>query len=191
MQQLRYAVRQLRLSPGFTLVAVLTLVLGMGANSAFFSVLYGVVLRQPPYPEADRLVRVQNIVEGQTANGGTLSRAEFLDYRARQRAFEGLAASKWGRATLTSEDGAERVKVSNVTANLFTVLGVAPARGRVFDTTAEQEPAPAEAIISDEFWRVQLGGADDVLGRTVRLNGVDRDHRRDPARPISPTRNPA
>jgi putative ABC transport system permease protein len=174
MHYLRHAVRQLRGSPGFTCVAVLTLVLGMGANSAFFSVLYGVVLRQPPYPESDRLVRVQNIVEGQTAHGGTLSRAEFLDYRARQRAFEGLAASKWGRATLTSDGGAERVKVSNVTANLFTVLGVAPARGRVFDTSAEQGPAPAEAIISDEFWRVQLGGADDVLGRTVRLNGVDQ-----------------
>jgi hypothetical protein len=79
MQQLRYAARQLRLSPGFTLVAVLTLVLGMGANSAFFSVLYGVVLRQPPYPGADRLVRLQNLSAGETANGGTLSRAELLD----------------------------------------------------------------------------------------------------------------
>ena len=174
MQHLRYAVRRLRLSPGFTLVAVLTLVLGMGANSAFFSVLYGVVLRQPPYPDAGRLVRVQNLSEGQAANGGTLSRAEFLDYRARQRAFEGLAASKWGRATLTSEDGAERVKVSDVTANLFNVLGVAPSRGRGFHTTEEQDPARAVAVISAEFWRVHFGGADDVLGRTIRLNGVER-----------------
>jgi putative ABC transport system permease protein len=173
MQHLRYAVRQLRGSPGFTTVAVLTLVLGMGANSAFFSVLYGVVLRQPPYPEADRLVRVQNVSDGQAANGGTLSRAEFLDYRARQRAFEALAASKWGRATLTSEGGAERVKVANVTANVFSVLGVAPARGHAFGTTHEQGAAGAEALISDEFWRVHLRGADDVLGRTVRLNGLD------------------
>jgi putative ABC transport system permease protein len=174
MQQLRYAARQLGLSPGFTLVAVLTLVLGMGANSAFFSVLYGVVLRQPPYPGADRLVRVQNLSAGETANGGTLSRAELLDYRARQRVFEGLAASKWGRATLVSDGGAERVKVANVTANMFDLLRVTPARGRAFSATAEQGAAGAEAVISDEFWRVRLGGADDVLGRTVRLNGVDQ-----------------
>jgi putative ABC transport system permease protein len=174
MQQLRYAARQLRLAPGFTLVAVLTLVLGMGANSAFFSVLYGVVLRQPPYPQADRLVRVQNLSEGKTAHDGTLSRGELLDYRARQRVFEGLAASKWGRATLVSDGGAERVKVANVTANMFDLLRVTPARGRGFSATAEQGSAGAEAVISDEFWRVHLGGADDVLGRTVRLNGVDQ-----------------
>ena len=147
MQHLRYAVRQLRGSPGFTLVAVLTLVLGMGASSAFFSVLYGVVLRQPPYPEADRLVRVQNVSDGQAANGGAVSRAEFLDYRSRQRAFEGLAASKWGRVTLTSDGGAERVKVANVTANVFSVLGVAPARGRAFRTGQEQG-APGALVAS-------------------------------------------
>jgi putative ABC transport system permease protein len=139
MQQLRYAARQLRLAPGFTLVAVLTLVLGMGANSAFFSVLYGVVLRQPPYPQADRLVRVQNLSEGKTAHDRTLSRGELLDYRARQRVFEGLAASKWGRATLVSDGGAERVKVANVTANMFDLLRVTPARGRGFSATAQHQ----------------------------------------------------
>ena len=134
MLDLRYAFRQLVRSPGFFAVALITLTLGMGANTAFFSVLYGVVLRQPPYPGADRLVSIRNLVGGDVANGGVLSRGEVRDYRERQRAFEGIAASGLGRMTLTtgtgSEAQAERVKVAPVTTNLFSILGVAPARGR-------------------------------------------------------------
>jgi hypothetical protein len=137
MFDLRYALRQLRRSPGFTIVALVTLTLGMGANTAFFSVLYGVVLREPPYPGADRLVTIQNRWNGLSANGGRLSRAEFNDYSQRQRAFEGMAAASLGRMTLTSRGDrdafAERIKVSRVTANLFSVLGVAPTRGRARD----------------------------------------------------------
>ena len=134
MFDLRYALRQLARSPGFAAVALLTLTLGMGANTAFFSVLYGVVLRQPPYPGAERLVTLHNALAGATANGGRLSPAEFRDYRDRQRAFEGIATADLGRMTLTSSGEAdafaERVKVSRVTPELFPILGVAPARGR-------------------------------------------------------------
>ena len=88
MNEIRYALRQLRRSPGFTAVALITLILGMGANSAFFSVLYGVVLRQPPYPEAERLVTLHNLRAGEMADGGRIARAEVRDYRERQRAFD-------------------------------------------------------------------------------------------------------
>ncbi len=175
MLDLRYALRQLGRSPGFTVVALLTLTLGMGANTAFFSVLYGVVLRQPAYPDAGRLVAIHNLSAGQIANGGRLSRAEFRDYRERQRAFDGIAAADLGRMTLTSSGDAdtlaERVKVSRVTASFFSIFGVAPARGRAI--RAGDERAGTIAVVSGELWQSRFAGAEDILERTVRLNGVE------------------
>jgi predicted permease len=175
MFDLRYAVRQLVRSPGFTVVALLTLTLGMGANTAFFSVLYGVVLRQPPYPDAERLVTIHNLSNGQIANGKRLSRAEFRDYQERQRAFVGLAAADLGRMTLTSSGDAdtlaERVKVSRVTADFFSIFDVAATRGRTL--RAGDERAAAIAVVSHELWQARFGGVDDILERTVRLNGVE------------------
>ena len=175
MPDFRYALRQLVRSPGFTAVALLTLTLGMGANTAFFSVLYGVVLRQPPYPGAERLVSLHNVWAREVGNGGRLSRAEFRDYRERQRAFEGIAASDLGRMTLTSpatrEAFAERVKVSRVTADLFSILGVAPARGRGIRTGDAH--GAAIAVLSHELWQSQFGGGEDILDHTIRLNGVE------------------
>jgi predicted permease len=176
VHDLRYALRQLLRSPGVTLVALLTLTLGMGATTTFFSVLYGVVLRQPSYPEARRLVTLHNSRANEIANEGRLARAEFREYQERVRAFEGIAASDLGRMTLTSiANGtpiAERVKISGVTPNLFSLLGITPARGRGIRNGDER--GAAIAVISDELWRTQLGGAEDVLTRTVRLNGVER-----------------
>jgi putative ABC transport system permease protein len=175
MFELRYAFRQLVRSPGYTVVALLTLTLGMGANTAFFSLLHGVVLRQPPYPGADRLMTIHNAWAGSADNGGRLSRAEFRDYAERQRAFEALGASDLGRMTLTSagagEAFAERVKVSHVTPNLFPLLGVAPSRGR--NIQAGDERAGPLVLISDELWRSHFGAAEDILTRTLRLNGVE------------------
>jgi putative ABC transport system permease protein len=174
MFDLRYALRQLARSPGFSAVALLTLTLGMGANTGFFSVLYGVVLRQPPYPAAERLVTLHNVLAAATVNGGRVSPAEFRDYQERQHAFEGIAAADLGRMTLTSsgemDAPAERVKVSRVSANLFSVFGIAPARGRA---PRGGEERTAVAVVSHELWQSRFAGADDILQRTIRLNGVD------------------
>jgi putative ABC transport system permease protein len=176
MRDLRYALRQLVRLPGFAAVALLTLTLGMGANTAFFSVLYGVVLRQAPYPSAERLLTIHNVLAGEVGNGGRLSRAEFRDYEQRQRAFEGIAAADLGRMTLTStgdvDASAERVKVSRVTANLFPILGVAPARGR--GTRSGDERTGPVAVVSHELWQSRFGGREDILERTIRLDGVER-----------------
>jgi putative ABC transport system permease protein len=172
MHELRYAIRQLRRAPWFTAIAVLTLTLGTGANTAFFSVLHGIVLREVPFPDPSRLVHVFNETADGPANGARLSRTELREYRQRQQAFDAIGASDWGRATLSSADGAERVKVSHVTANLFGVLGVGPAEGRGF-VEAEQNASARVAVVSDEFRRAHLVGAAHVLGRTVRLNGMD------------------
>jgi putative ABC transport system permease protein len=177
MHDLRYALRQLAGAPGFAAVALLTLTLGMGANTTFFSILYGVVLQQPPYPAADRLVTIYNVWAAEVGQGGRLSRAEFRDYQARQRAFEGVAASDLGRMTLTptgdSDALAERVKVSRVTANLFPLHRVDPARGR--STRPGDERAAPVAVVSYELWQSRFGGAEDILARTIRLNGIEHD----------------
>ena len=172
MRELRYAVRQLLRSPGYTVVAVLTLALGMGATTAFFSVLYGVVLRPPDYPDAGRLVSLVNARPETDGDGERFSRAEVVDIGARQRTFSAIGAAALGRMTLngaTDGDGfAERVKVSDVTPELFGVLGVPAALGRTY--TPADVGAPL-AVISDTLWRSRFAGAGDAIGRTVRLNG--------------------
>jgi predicted permease len=173
MSELRYAIRQLVRAPGYAVVAVLTLALGMGATTAFFSVLYGVVLRPPDFPDGDRLVSLVNARPETAGDGERVARAEFADIRARQRTFAAVGAASLGRMTLNGDrdgDGfAERVKVSDVTPEVFTVLGVSPALGRTF-TTADVG-AGRLAVIGDTLWRTRLGGAPDAIGRTIRLNG--------------------
>jgi predicted permease len=173
MRELRYAARQLLRSPGYTIVAVLTLALGMGATTAFFSVLYGVVLRPPAYPGAERLVSLVNARPETAGDGERFSRAEIVDIRARQRALSAIAAAGLGRMTLNGTgagDGfAERVKVADVTPNLFDVLGVPAALGRTF--TEADAGAGRLAVIGDTLWRSRFAASPDAVGRTVRLNG--------------------
>ena len=164
--------RSLLKSPGFTLVAVLTLALGIGANTTFFSVLYGVVLRGLPYPHADELVEVQNLGESGN-NDGRISPAELRDFRARQRSLAGLGAYSLGRVTMGLADGAERVVQTRITANLFPLLGVQPAHGRHFREDEETGGNDHVIVISDEFRQRHFAGAGEVLGRTLRLNGVE------------------
>jgi predicted permease len=182
MRDLRFAVRLLTRSSGFAFIAILTLALGMGANTAFFSVLHGVVLAEPPYPDAARLISIRHVRADTSVPDGRLSRAEVRDVRERARAFEGVAAAALGRATLTAtgegEGLAERVKVSEVTPNLFSVLGVSAIRGRTFvDSDGVADPAATDAggarvaVISAGLWQSHFGGAADVLSRTIRLNG--------------------
>jgi predicted permease len=175
MRDLRFALRLFARSPGFAAVAIITLALGMGANTAFFSVLYGVVFADPPYPDAARIVSIRHVRTDGTGGDGRLSRAEVRDVRERAHSFSGVAAADLGRMTLTTtgagEGMAERVKASNVTPNIFSVFGVVPVRGRVLLESDLQ--GPATTVISTALWQSLFGGAADVLSRTVRLNGVE------------------
>jgi putative ABC transport system permease protein len=172
MRDLRYALRQLLASPGYTAVASLTLALGMGATTAFFSVLYGVVLAPPPYPDGARLASLVNTRPETAGDGERLSRAEMRDILARQRAFSSLGAAALGRMTLDAAGGgafAERIKVSDVTPEVFAALGIPAALGRTF--TAADAGAGRLAVIGDGLWRARFGASPDVVGRTVPLNG--------------------
>jgi putative ABC transport system permease protein len=173
MRDLRFAVRLLARAPGFAAISILTLALGLGANTAFFSILYGVVFAEPPYPDAARLVSLRHTRADVAIGDGRLSRAEVRDIRERARSFSGVAAAALGRATLTAtgagEGLAERVKVSDVTPNLFAILGINAIRGRVLlDSDIGGPPA---VVISESLWQSHFGGAADVLSRTIRLNG--------------------
>ena len=167
---IRYALRGARKSPGFAAIAVGTLALGIGVNTAVFSVIDVLLLRKPPYAAPDRLVTLhQKFPKSGDISLGT-SPAEFLDYRDRNRAFSALAGYEDAVYDLTGGEEPLRVQAQHVTYNLFATLGVAPMAGRTF-TAAEDRPGGGRvAVVSYESWQRHFGGNRNALGRSVRLN---------------------
>jgi len=170
-QDLRFALRTLRARPAFTIIAVLTLGLGIGATTAIFSVVNAVLLRPFPWPEANRLVLVWG-TRGSTRQNGVVY-LDYLDWQKRSHSFDALAVMRGQSVNLTGGDRPERVIGSFVTANMFPVIGATSAQGRLF-TDAETEVATKQpvAVISDDFWHSHFGGRADAVGRTLILNGV-------------------
>jgi putative ABC transport system permease protein len=168
LQDLRYAVRQLVRNRGFTIVAVLTLALGIGANTAIFSVIRGVLLRPLPFPEPERLMLAVGVIGSQRAG---VTAPDFIDWRAGSSTLD-LAAMTTYNANLTGIDEPERVTAARVTANYFAVLGVRPLLGRVFTPDEEPEGAPHVVVVTEGFWRNRLGADSSALGRTLTLDDV-------------------
>ncbi len=170
LQDIRYALRALRRSPGFTAVTLLTLALGIGANTAIFSVVNTVLLRPLPYGEPDRLVMVWEQKSGGPTDRNVVSPANYLDWKDRSASFEGLAALTWSGTTLLGETP-ERVQGRKVTPNFFGVLGVAPALGRSF--TAEEAGAGQGRvmILSDGLWRRRFGADPALVGKAIPVAG--------------------
>ena len=166
-QDLGYAARRLRQAPGFTLVAVATLALGIGANSAIFSVVNAVLLRPLPFAEPERLVRVAQLWKGEPA---VYTPPNFLDTQARAQSFAGMAALDTTGLTLTGRGAPARLDGAEVSAAFFDVLGVRPALGRGF-LREENEPGKTKVVVvSDGLWRDRLGADPAVVGRTIELN---------------------
>lgn len=175
-QEVRAAWRAVVKRPAFAALAVTTLALGIGANTAAFSMLYGVVLSRLPYPEPERLVRVWEV----SHRGGEMSVAEanFRDWQDRAESFEALAAYQWGNATVLGADRPALVDTAAISRDFFRVFAATPAAGRL--TTAEEHALGADpaAVVSHRFWRGPLGGAPldgltlDVAGFDVRIVGV-------------------
>jgi putative ABC transport system permease protein len=169
-RDVRFALRSLRRSPGFTVVAILCLALGIGANAAIFSVLDAVLLRPLPYAEPDRLIRVYEM-RGDEGKTGSVSVPNYLDWRAQNSGFQGLAAWREGNRNLEGEGGAERVRSVEVTPNLFAILGVPPLRGRAF-VPGQDEPGKGQvAVIGEGLWRRRFGADPSLIGRSVQLDG--------------------
>jgi putative ABC transport system permease protein len=169
----RYSLRMLAKNPGFSAIAILTLALGVGANTAIFSVVNAVLLRPLPFEEPDRLVQIWHTPPQASFPGiptFTVSPANFLDWRSRSRAFESMSAYGFGRYTLTGTGHPEAVRMVAATRGLFSILRAKPLLGRTF---LEEEDLPGrdhEVILSYNLWRGRFGADRDVLGKNIALN---------------------
>ena len=171
-QDLLYAARHLWKNPGYALVTVLTLALGIGANTAIFSVVNGVVLRPLPYPDPERLVFITSQFPTLGFDQFWVSAPEFIEFRERNQSFDDVGAYRSGAVNLGTQDQPRRVVSAVITSELMPVLGVAPLRGRQFSGADTLPGAEDVAALSSEIWRTAFGGDESVLGRVIPIDGV-------------------
>jgi putative ABC transport system permease protein len=166
-RDLAHGLRRLRQAPGFGFVAIATLALGIGANSAIFSVVHAVLLRPLPFEEPDRLVRISSVWQGRSV---VFSPPNFLDMAAAAQSFESVSALDGGGVTLTSGGPPARIESARVSATFFDVLRVRPVHGRGF-VAGENEPGHTKvAVIGDRVWRDRFGADRAVVGQTIQLD---------------------
>ncbi|MEO8032778.1 MAG: ABC transporter permease [Gemmatimonadota bacterium] len=168
LDDLRYALRQLRRSPGFAVVAVVTLALGIGANTTIFSVLRGILLRPLPYAEPDRSVMISSHLNGK--DNQWVSPAEFADYQAQSSLFSSVAIFDEGAFTLAGDHDAESLRGGLVSANLFATVGTAPILGRVFTAEEDQAGGPRLVVIGEGIWRRRYSGDAAIIGKPIQID---------------------
>jgi putative ABC transport system permease protein len=169
MTDLRFALRQLRKSPGFTFLAVITLTLGIGLNTAIFSLINDLFLKGLPFQEPDRVLHILTRAKDRT-DDFPMSAPRFILYRDGQTIFSGFAAENGLAATVSGLGDPFQVPLFKTTANWFDVLGLRPIMGRTF--LPQEEEGADVAIITDRFWKARYAGSQDVIGKTVVLDGV-------------------
>ncbi|MEZ5317934.1 MAG: ADOP family duplicated permease [Vicinamibacterales bacterium] len=171
LQDVTYAVRALRKAPGFSAVVIATLALGIGANTAIFSVVHAVVLSPLPYAQPEQLVRVTSELRAFDAQDTGVAPLELFDYQSRTDLFSGVAGLYPINANVTGGAEPERVEAMLVTWNYFAILGAAPELGRVFGPDDDGPGIPEVAVVSDAYWRRRLGADPGVIGRTLTIDG--------------------
>ncbi|HKQ77837.1 MAG TPA: ABC transporter permease, partial [Blastocatellia bacterium] len=172
-QDLRFGARMLLKKPGFTLIAVVTLALGIGANTAIFSVVNAVLLRSLPYQRADELVAIYS-TNTRNEGEGVISPVTYLNLKSQNSVFSEMAATDvrgWA-ANLTGDGEPERLQGYKVSANLFHMLGAAPAQGRSFLAEEDRPGANRVVVLSHGIWQRRFGGNADLIGREINLNGA-------------------
>jgi putative ABC transport system permease protein len=173
-QDLRYAIRQLRKSPSFTAVAVITLALGNGANTAIFSVVNGALLRTLAFKEPDRLVHVWHVPPAKSFPGMTTfaaSAANYVDWKSQNQVFENMAIYTYHGFTLTGGEKPEQVDASAVSSSFFETLGVQPMLGRVFFPQEDQLGRSNVVVFSHRFWQEHFGSNADIVGHNINIDG--------------------
>ncbi len=166
-QDIRYAVRMLRKNPGFAAVVIITLALGIGANTAIFSFVNAVILNPLPFPDSDRLVVIRETNTAGTEM--TVSLHNFQDWQARSKSFDELGGFCWQTFNLTGAGTPQRLIGQAVTRNYFSILGVQPQLGRIFSPEEDKYGAERTALISDSLWRRAFGSDPNILGRIITL----------------------
>ena len=168
---LRLALRSLRKTPGFTAVVVITLAVGIGANTAIFSIVNGVLLRALPYEEPGRLVHLWEDPSGKGQEKSSVAGAQFADWNKQITTMEGIAAIRRDYLNLTGDGQPERLRVHKVSASYLQILRLTPRLGRGFASDDDQPGREKVVILTDQLWRRHFGGATDVVGRAIRLGG--------------------
>jgi len=171
---IRYALRNLSKRPGFTLIAVVTLALGIGANTAIFSAINALLLRPLPFPELDRVVAVWDKLPSRGIQHNEIAMANYLDLKAQNQSFEQLALYRWWSANLTGVDTPERIQGFLVTANFLDAIGIKPIMGRNFYPEENQPGKDAVAIITHSLWQRRFGGDPNIVNKTVTINTIVR-----------------
>jgi MacB-like periplasmic core domain len=172
LQDIRFGLRMLHKSPGFTVVAVLTLALGIGANTSLFSVVNGVLLNPLPYPHPDQVVIASNT--SSTLPETWISYPDFLDWVRDNHSFSSLAAyESLVSFNLLGQGEPERISVTEISSGFFPTLGVTPVLGRNLSPAEDQLNGPPAVILSGGFWKTKFGGLADIVGKAINLNGTD------------------
>ncbi len=170
MTDLRFAFRQLLKSPGFTFIAVLTLALGIGANTAIFTIVHAVFLEPLPYRDANRIVAIWETNAQTPGRSNVVAPANFLRWQERVTSFDALAAFAETRVNLSGTENPEEVVAQNVTAPFFSVLGIGPMLGRTFTAEESADPNSSAVILSEELWQRRFGSDPGIIGRAIQLN---------------------
>lgn len=173
VQDLRYGLRTLRKSPGFTAVAVLTLAVGIGATTAIFSFVNAILLKPLPYANADRIVRVLEKPPGGTRNG--ISALNYLDWARQNTVFQYMAAQTGGTATLSGIAEPVELHGARVSPHYFDIFGIRPVLGRAFAAEEDQLGKERVVILSHRLWETQFGADPGIVGRKVILDGLPHE----------------
>ncbi|HEU4870175.1 MAG TPA: ABC transporter permease, partial [Pyrinomonadaceae bacterium] len=174
LSDVRYAVRNLLRRPGFTIIAVVTLALGIGANTTIFSAINALLVKPLPFPELDRVVAIWDKLPNRNLLHNEVSVANYLDWQAQAQSFEQLALYRWWSANLTGIDPPERIQGFLVTANFLDTTGMKPIMGRTFLPEENQPGKDAVAVITHSLWQRRFGGDPNILNKTITINSITR-----------------
>ena len=170
IKDVRFGFRMIRISPGFTVAAVLMLSLGIGATTAIFSFVDAVLLKRLPFPDAQRIVNVWEKPPDAERNG--ISTLNFLDWKNQNTVFTAMAAQTWDSVTLTDADVPVELRNSRISAAYFDILGVKPMLGRTFAPDEDRLGKQNEVVLSNRIWRSRFGADPGITGHNIRLNGA-------------------
>jgi putative ABC transport system permease protein len=174
LNDIRYAIRNLLKRPGFTVVAAITLALGIGANTAIFSAINALLLKPLPFPELNRVVAIWDKMPSRGVVHNEVSIVNYLDWRTQTQSYDQLALYRWWSANLTGIDPPERIQGFLVTANFIDVTGMKPIMGRNFTEEENQPGKDRVAIITHSLWQRRFGGDPNIIGKTITTNSIAR-----------------